>query len=437
MRRRWLFLALGTAFAVAACSDQGQAPPTAPQFKQASTLDCNFNDVKSLLNYFSPPTLQTAQGYESLMESGGPQSTDARLNGFKIMDLIGTASRSASPPSTTVGSSLTKALTKCMFNAHDQDYTDLADTSGLDAVEFDKALSPSSGGVYYVVGKDYDLADGIPPVLKGTVGTDTLSKAAPGPATFTSPTTFTLGNWTDLLAGTANATLEDERALVYAFPVSTNPLDIVYEWGTIDPRTQFSPYALVSICDGTDPTLMVHETNAGVLAFSNANLCDIPDATGTATGFRSKFSNQSVTELLVDWLDDAHNPGIPSTWNGTSADSARPAAVTVSANTSIGFEPALRFCAYLTSSNNNGTPTELRSDVQQATECTNPPGGDTTAIRVLTQPLDPTHSKADFGDVWVTKTGTIMITATVNGGLSTTGTTSVQANVKPAKKEKE
>ena len=126
-----------------------------------------------------------------------------------------------------------------------------------------------------------------------------------------------------------------------------------------------------------------------------------------------------------------------STWNGTSLAQARPVSATASAIVDESNAAVFGFCAYLSGNNNNGTPTALKKefDPQQAPECTTPPNGDPKALSVVTTRIDDSHSLADFGRVWVTKTGTITITLTVPTGTATTGTISSVANVKPILKK--
>jgi hypothetical protein len=419
MRRGSLYLVLGSVLAVAACSDQEQAMPTAPEFKTVPPpYACNFNNVKNLVtSYFSPPNLQTAQGYESAMESAGAQSTLAMSNGFAIMDLIGQVSRSLSPSSispsaATVGSDLTKALTKCMFDATKPPYVINPGTNAewniLDSARFDKALSLASGGVYYVVGADY-----FPPtLLNGKVGGSRWSAAAPGPDALTT--------WASLLSGAAN-TYEGNRALAYAYPLpeatATNP---VYEWATIDPLTQFTPYALVSICDGsTDSTLMVHETGVGVLAYSTINLCGAPDATGTATGFRSHFSNTPVTDVHLAWIDPPRGTLKLNT----------PDTVTIRVTVTSTGEGVNGACMTYAGSNNNGQGTEMigPSDCNHATA--------TKLARVTTSGPGGAAGYVTF-IYHVTKTGGLVVTTTLDevvgrSDLITSNTLIAKTNVKP------
>jgi hypothetical protein len=361
MTRSHLGPALVSLIVLAACSEPEPRTPTGPDFKVTPPpTACDFGAVKNLINsVFSPPDKQTAQTFESQMEPTA-QSAAAVTNGFAIMDLLGKASRSSTPPSPTGGSSLTIALTKCMFTASDTEYTKLAGGKGLDSVRFDKALTFSAGGVYFVVGANYDIADGVPQVLNGKVTSPTplgkLSAVAPGPAAFpeTPPPAFTLGNWTTQLEDNISNN-QGGRALVYGYPVSTDP--IVFEWATIAPFTTFKDYAVVSICDGlTGTDLMLHESSLGVLAFSEANLCGLPDATGTTkSGFRSEFKTTAVTAVTVGW-DKA--PPAKQKLNADSTAIAR-ATTQVSINGALKDQGVNGVCMIVTWANNNGQGTTV------------------------------------------------------------------------------
>jgi hypothetical protein len=410
MRRFWPLLALGGVLAVAGCSNDKEQNPTAPELKvvPAPYPGCDFNTVKNLINsYFTSPNQQTAQGYESVMDTAS-NSLVRREYGFKIIDLIGQVSRSSSPGSTTTGSSLTKAVTKCMFDTSQPAYTSLANGAGIDGVAFDKALSPTTGGVYYVVGAGYDITTAdFPNVLKGTVGgtysgngnykvSGGTRKSAVGPAVL-SGTTYVLGNsWTTNLSGN---TYEGGRALVYGYQTSTGTDPLAYEWATIDPLTTFEPYALVSICEGTNTTLMVHETGVGVLAFSAADLCDVvnyPDATGTATGFRSKFSNASVASVHLEWITPP-----PAKMKVDKPYTAIARATTLVNGVTTGVNGA---CLILSASNNNGQPLTLTG----TNECDGP---SSTQLAALTK-SDPATNQAGYAtySVTVTKSGGVIFT---------------------------
>jgi len=409
MRRLWPLLALGGVLAVAGCSDDKDQTPTAPSFKPAPPplpYACDFNQVKNLVTmFFSPPTQQTAQGYESKMETYLAQSDSAVFYGFKIMELIGQASRTATI-SLTTGSSLTKALTKCMFDAAAESYTSLS-SNGIDGVLFENALDFANGGVYFVVGTDFTNS---PDVLSGKLTGTRLSAVAPGPATVATDGSFTLGSWTSVLASNNTTELGKGKALVYGYPTSTNLATLEYELATIAPLVQFTPYALVSICDGsTDQSSMVRESNFGVLAFSTANLCGLPDATGTATGFRSKFSNK-----LVGTLNLTYNDAPPSPWKLSSQPF--PVSVWVSVpdvgKTTIG---VFGVCMYLTGTNNNGQLLDFTTDVGASHDpaCITPPI-DAPYLSVKTQASSVSQTLADFGKVSISKTGTLTLTVTAD-----------------------
>jgi len=160
----------------------------------------------------------------------------------------------------------------------------------------------------------------------------------------------------------------------------------------------------------------------------------LKSTSGTTTTLpKSKVGNVSVIALNLDWTPGG-NPGIPSTWYGTIP---RLASADVSASTSDGTK-SVRFCAYLSGTNNNGTPTKLVTDLssQQNPECTTPPNGDQNALSVVTQAVSATQSVADFGHIYVTKNGTITFTLTVVSGGATTKSINSQANIKPAQKTK-
>jgi hypothetical protein len=260
---------------------------------------------------------------------------------------------------------------------------------------------------------------------------------------------------------------QERRALIYGYPVTLSPL--VFEWATVPSALTFSTPAVVSVCDNdASGTAMVHEDAVGVLAYVNSSICNTPQsltmidpgwgpralaarlsrvlvdaltpaplqATALATGTggktstipKSRFGKQSVGTLTVDWKDKP-----PATIAGTAPGTIKPLSVTVSASGSA----IVGACAYLSGSNNNGTPTMLTSTAQQdRTNCTNPPLGDTSALRVQVQAIvgNTAASLADFGQVGVTKTGGILFTVTVDVlGRDGAGSIFTKSNVKPAK----
>jgi hypothetical protein len=406
MKHRWLqYLALGCVTALGACgnNDEQTAPPDVPQMRVVTPpyANCDFGTVKNLINsYFTSPHQLTAQGYEGTMETG--TEAERRASGFAIMDLIGQVSRGGTPPSPTIGSNLTKALTKCMFNTNQVAYTSLANGLGINGVEFDKALTPASGGVYFVVGAGYNNGTDEEGVLKGKVGGSRLSAVAPGPQVPTA--TDTLGTWASVLAGTANA-YEGNRALVYGYPISTVLTNLIYEWATIDPLTTFSPYALVSLCDNSsDSSLMVHESNLGVLGYKSVNLCTGPDATGTATRYKSQFKNTSVSSIKVDWVT---TPTSPLKLNKPTTFTVR-ATTQVSVNGQMVTQGVNNVCLSISGTNNNGVGTTL-AGLQECDTDPNPPLGSTvvTSLTKTDNTLGAGYATFAFS---VTKTGGLILT---------------------------
>ena len=69
------------------------------------------------------------------------QSAAALTNGFQLLNLLGSVSRSNSPGVSTVGQRLARATIKCMFDASTSTYTDLAGGAGINGVRFDLALA--------------------------------------------------------------------------------------------------------------------------------------------------------------------------------------------------------------------------------------------------------------------------------------------------------
>jgi hypothetical protein len=330
------------------------------------------------------------------------------------MDLIGKASRSYAP-SAAVGSSLTKALIKCMYDVTQDEYASLANNQGVDALEFDKALDSLAGGAYFVVGAGYDVP-AVPQTLKGTVsGFGRLSAVGPGPVTFApDSTTFTLGGWATAMAGnTANN--QGGRALIYGYPVQYGPLvtsPVVFEWAAIAPSTAFADYGIVSICDGqADSSLMVHETSIGVLAYTHANLCGLPDASGTTkTGFRSHFTNTAVESINLEWVQTPKSPLRVGSQNVYTFKVR--ATTTVPGQTEL--QGVNNACLALAGTNNNGQGTALIS--VGSTECPGQTNNTDNVVTAVTD-TDPTLLKAGYAtfSFYVSKTGGLVLTLSSNG----------------------
>ena len=443
--------AAAAVLALAACSERQPEGTTGPQFVQG-TDPCAFSN-SLVTNYFPSSRQATALSLKQSMGNAGHGTTGARNAGFELMDSIGSVSRKFTI-SGSAGAQLTVAVIGCMFDeAANFEYP----TTALN--DFTLALTSVSGGAFYVRGGGRE----------GTI----LGRANPpgGVSGNLSGIEPSSGAWTGVLP----AGIAEGRALFYGYPASQG-----YEWATVPSNLPFTNPLTVAVCDSDNPTLtgMLNETAVGVLAYVNSGICStitqpsamiesgwgpkalfarigrmfvgsmtptplqataVATSTGgkTSTIPKSIFGKKSVSTLKVDWLDAAHTPPNPiNGTSGTSSTSNFAVAVTVSASVDGSPTPVFGTCVYLSGSNNNGTPTQLTTTKSPAQNpaCTNPPGGDLSALSVLTEAYSTTATKADFGVVGVTKTGGISIKATADvidrDGL---GFIAIKSNVKPAK----
>ena len=455
--RRFAPLLLAVVVA-SACNEQEQPDGvTGPQFKPGpppSPSACDPSSLNSLISGYFPGG--TSSAIRSLKDAmiAATEGSEKRDNGFEILDSIGSVSRDADYSLDPVaGSELTKGIIKCMFTA--STFVPSFPTNAI--YNFAPALSHASGGAFYVRG--------------GTSGgTNTVVGAliAPGPDTtvlsgIAPPTEL---SWTTVLAD-SNAASEG-RVLIYGYPVVDGTgamLDpLVYEWATIPPAAEFSPGAIVAVCDNnTDSTAMVHETSVGVLAYSTGNpICSaaisivlkksgwgprelaarlarvVAPSTlhatvlprsgsgGTVTTVKSKFSTKPVETVTLTFQPDP-----PKTMNIRQM----PYAITVRATTLVdGVVTGVNgTCVYLTGSNNNGQNLALSGN----RECDNtPPGG----VSVTTKSVGDNAGYAVFA-LSVSKTGGLNLTASSTDENGKTGvvdrsgqtfiTDLAKSNVKP------
>ena len=448
-RRLLSTVALAAVLALGACSEQQQKSVTGPELSHSQpeslplTPSCDFSGVKSLItSYFSSPLQQDARNLEQQMEAAGSQA-DRTQRGFDILSLAGQASRQGTP-SALVGSNLTKALMRCMF-----DVTNTTDFPGFpDAFDFTAALTKAGGGAYYVRGGTSDATSTVIGTDYSGLTAENLSAVAPAS-----------GTWSGILQGN---TLSGGRVLIYGSLVTAGP-PLTYDWKLMPSNSSFgSPFALVSVCDGnTDQNAVVNESSIGFLPYVATSICNDTqslttldrgwgprallqraahwstdlltpqslEATmvrtgsgGTSTGFKSKFKTNGLTGLTVAFKKNEPpakvklNTQFPVTVVTTALDDQNVA--TGVANT----------CVYLTGSNNNGTPTQLQGP--HDSRCTDVAG----ALSTLTD----AGGTAQFKDATFT-TGPKV---TKNGGLllhafakiidrSVTGVAQAKTNVNP------
>lgn len=451
-------IAVAATLALAACSEREPGSTTGPQLAPGGKPDpCGFSN--SLISNYFPTSLQgTIITLKQSMANAGQGTTNARTFGFEIMDSIGSLSRTATvDPS--AGAALTMALIGCMF-------TETFTYPTNAASPFASALSNADGGAYYVRGGGSG-GDDDPGRSKTVLG---RTKSLLGVETNLSGIKPSSGSWTTMLQGNLAG---DGRALIYGYPVTTNPL--VFEWASVPSAITFSPEAEVSVCDDDlSATAMIDEEAVGVLAYVNSNICSetqsltliergwgpkalaarvgrmfakafVPtplQATAVITGTggktstlpKSEFGKQSVATLLLEWI--AQPPAvIKGTDDPLTTNPQTEFPVSFTVETEAG-DPIAGTCAYLAGSNNNGTPTALTGT--QDPNCTDFPNGDITALSVQLVPgtiEGEAVSIADFGQVGVTKVGGIIFTGTADvldrDGF---GSISSKSNVKPAGK---
>jgi hypothetical protein len=460
-------VAAAATLVLAACSEREPESTTGPNLAPTATDPCGFSN--SLVTGYFPSSRQSFMLSVKQSMANSVQVSQKRILGFQIMDSIGSVSRNtAFSTSPAAGAELTVAIIGCIFPDNTFSYPDL--TNGLS--DFTKALNSAAGGAYYVRGGGgSNLGRGA--TILGTTTPASASGNLSGIAPFAGSSS---ANWTTMLSG--NGTSVGQGVLFYGYNVNaaTPGASVLYEWATIPSELTFSPVAVVSVCDENPSNPVVHEEDVGVLFSVTSPICDtqrsltmiqgwgpkalaarlgrvLADALtpaplqattlaftsggGTTSKLpKSKFGKKSLTAVNANWVNDPADPGL--TWNGTSSSYTRPVSAAVSADVGgSDVDAAVRFCAYLSGTNNNGTPTALRTDLPQPEpECTTPPNGDPKALSVLTTRLTDETSIADFGNVWVTKTGTLTITLMVSSGTNVTASSLTSVlNVKPALKK--
>jgi hypothetical protein len=343
----------------------------------------------------------------------------------------------------TDGSNLTKGLILCMFSS----------TSAFKTfpVDFSAALTPASGGAYYVRGGAGDPTDA--PAV-GRISSANVSALGPPQNQ----------HWSNVLS---------QRILIYGFPI-----DGGYDWALVHPDATFSPFAVVGLCgEDAGTSTMVNEENVGVLAYEQVkadSMCAgqkptasrtglfgvfaslarlfrqgtavvqptpllasmmvaLPKSGATVTGAKSKFKLQDVQTLGIGWLN-APPTLINGTASGTNGNISGTYFLVRDTVTASG-SPIFGTCVYLTASNNNGTPTTLISSKFNDSDCQSPPGGALKYLAQKTVAYSSTASLADFGQVGITKTGGAVFTATADVlDRSGFGSVILKSNVKPLSK---
>ena len=471
MYQRWVVVA-AVSLALGACEQQPQATlgPDFATTSKPSTGPCDFGVIKSFITaYFASQDQTLTQGLKDEMQTASlaSKTADTRERGFDILREVSRVTNLNTRQGTAAdGAKLTNSVLLCMQLGYTA--TTVPAEAGLT-----KALTPNTGGAYYVRA---GLGDG-----SHAADANTELIAATGTAGSTSP-------WTRLSVlapasgfawrNTAAATdpppprngILDERVLIYGYPVTDGQ-----EWAVIRSDASFNPYAVVTLCDvGDDQTLMIHESNVGVLAFNSETAnCDLTtktlaigqsgtgafalldrlahftatmlrpstlsatalatakSGTGTVTGAKSQFTKKLVATGGVDW----------SVKPAATMRLSKPTVTEVRVTTDNGLTGVNGACVTFQGFNNNGQHTSLSGPGATGATC-NPnntvdPSIRTTFKLVETAP-GVTESKAGYAAVTVvpTKTGGLTITASAGQTIQfrtgvVLGAPSAKTNVKP------
>ena len=160
----------------------------------------------------------------------------ARDQGYNLLSLVGRVSRAGTSNGATAGATLVQQAIQCMFNVQAGLSGDFAGWPTAAQFDFASALTPASGGAFYVRGGAGDATDFVDRQrrLADAGGRDRRSTA-------TSPASPPAngGTWPTLL-GT--------RALIYGQPVADG-----FDWKLIPRTIVFNPFALVALCAAARP----------------------------------------------------------------------------------------------------------------------------------------------------------------------------------------
>jgi hypothetical protein len=273
-------LGLATVLVLAGCNEPQEQSGNIPDFKVAvPPTACNPNEFNTLIAGYFPSSLQNSvKALKDAMLNTPSSDTTRRAIGYEIMDSIGRWSRNGSTTlsasALAAGSSLTKAVIKCIYDASvTSEFPSFPDSV---LYSFDRALNAPAGGAYFVR-PQADLTTSSAVVGKTTSAGNLSGIAPPG-----------VSSWGDIL---------DEKTLIYGWP---EPND-VFEWALIRPNAIFDPAAVVAICSGAVPVnTLVEESNIGFLTWAG-NGSTICTATQTTTMLESGWGLGGLASRLARW----------------------------------------------------------------------------------------------------------------------------------------
>jgi len=250
-----LTLAAAATAAIVGCTDQQQETPSGPQFAPKPPpppTACDFSLLSSTLNtYLASPLQQRAQDTLTAMQATNAGSTARENYGFGLLRIISLASNGKTAQGTAHdGSNAVNATLRCTYDLPNQP----AKVPGF-PLNFDNALSPTSGGAFFVRG--------------GTNDTEDLALAGDAAGSI-SGITPPSGTW----AGYLN----QHRILLYGQPIPAQGGGYLgYDWPTQIPADVNTAGLVVALCFDSDrdpvtitDASMVFESNVGALAYNSA-----------------------------------------------------------------------------------------------------------------------------------------------------------------------
>lgn len=259
-------LITAVALATAACGEDQDRPPTAPDFHTVvdQSSGCDFGHLDQLANsYFSPPLKQPVRDTLDEMETAFAAddfSATVKEHGFNVLAQIDAALNASTPTvgDPNVGSDLVNHLILCMYDPDDEasSYPETFPES------FVIPLTPTSKGAFSVR----------PPEASNEVYSRPTNEPFSG-------ISVSAGTWANTLAGNTPA-----RVLFYGHPGSTSS---TFDWKTLPRNATFAPEIVVAVCldATTNTTALLNDEHQGLLPFVDAAFLD--PATCSPTSFES------------------------------------------------------------------------------------------------------------------------------------------------------
>jgi hypothetical protein len=259
-------LALAAGLGLVACSEQPQELDSPDLAEIASFVTpCNTNGFNPLIaGYFSGTQQQLVKDYKDAMLDAlaASQAAAAETQGFNVLREIASAAKGAPQPPAATGSALAVETLRCIV--------EVTDTN---------VIKPASPGLtFFIPALDHDAGGGFE--VRGGAGDPTAPVQADAG---TSP--LVISGIAPPQGGSWDASLDGQRVLFYGEP---GPTAGTYHWSTVRRSATFDPPLVVTTCvdDATfdQPfSVMLHESDVGILAFVDASYIGCGQAPATAS----------------------------------------------------------------------------------------------------------------------------------------------------------